>query len=483
MGEDTAVAEGGRGKRLFGALLLTLASAIVPGTAHLFRRRWWIGIPLVCGLILLVAAALVLATVYRRALIHALVRPGWLIAVIVILALLAIAWATVVAWSYLTVRPRPLTGVPRWIAAGAVGVLCLLVLAPFAVAARYASVERDLVTSVFATSAPPAPHAVVTGRDRDPWQGKGRLNILLIGADSDVKRFGLRTDALVVASINPRTGRTVLLSVPRNMQHVPLPPGRMRRHFPHGFPNYIYALYQFAAEHPKLTPHPRHRDAELVKRTIGHLIGLPIDYYALADLDGFQDIVNALGGVWMRVDQPIRYGKRGQFVIKPGYRKLNGRNALWYARSRLQSSDYVRMRRQRCLIGAIARQADPVTVLRHFQAIAHATKHTVSTDIPQDLLPNLVDLAMKVKHAKITNIQLVPPVIDPADPHVKHIHAIVHRAIKNSRHHAKPESPVRAERPGSRSPAHAGHAKKPKPPTEQQPKGKSVSLSSVCPSP
>src|SRR5581483_7284856 len=113
-----------------------------------------------------------------------------------------------------------------------------------------------------------------------------------------------------------------------------------------------------------------------------------IDYYILVDMFGFADIIDAMGGVKIKIVNPIPYGTRGD-VLQPGDRVLNGHEALWYGRSRNDSDDYTRMGRQKCLLRAVARQANPETVLLKFEKLASATKRAIATDIPQELLPGL----------------------------------------------------------------------------------------------
>jgi hypothetical protein len=118
--------------------------------------------------------------------------------------------------------------------------------------------------------------------------------------------------------------------------------------------------------------------------------------------------------------------------LEPGTRHLNGSDALWYARSRRDSTDYDRMGRQRCLIGALVRQADPLTVLTHFQELASATKKLASTDIPRSLLPDLVTLGDKMHSGtnKLRSVAFVPPLIYTGNPDFAKIRSITQAAIR-----------------------------------------------------
>ncbi len=96
---------------------------------------------------------------------------------------------------------------------------------------------------------------------------------------------------------------------------------------------------------------------------------------------------------------------------------MDGDTAQWYARSRYTTSDWDRMRRQRELQQAILAQANPTNVLTRFNEVAAAGEDLVQTDIPQSLLPTLLELAVLAKEQEVTTIELTPEGIgvDPAE--------------------------------------------------------------------
>jgi anionic cell wall polymer biosynthesis LytR-Cps2A-Psr (LCP) family protein len=192
-------------------------------------------------------------------------------------------------------------------------------------------------------------------------------------------------------------------------------------------------VYQYAEDHPDLVPGvpPDERGPELLKATIAGILGIQVDYYILVDMFGFADLIDAMGGVQVNIEQPIPYGLEGA-VLEPGNRTLTGKEALWYGRSRTNSSDYVRMGRQKCLMAAIAEQADPRTVLTSFDKLATAAKRTLSTDIPQELLPALMKLSDSVKSgAKINSLQFVPPLVYTGNPDFDLIRKLTSEAINS----------------------------------------------------
>jgi hypothetical protein len=147
---------------------------------------------------------------------------------------------------------------------------------------------------------------------------------------------------------------------------------------------------------------------------------------------GFEQIVDALGGVSVDIGKPIPIGGGTGPVegyIEPGVQRLDGFRALWFARSREESSDYERMVRQKCLISSLARQVEPLTVLSNYEALAKASAALIQTDIPTADLPEFVKLAQLAKGQAIDAVSLVPPLIDPVRPDYAEIRAMVQRLL------------------------------------------------------
>ncbi|WP_066375547.1 LCP family protein [Herbidospora mongoliensis] len=389
------------------ALALTLASAFLWGVAHIWAGRTRTGLAL-AGVYLLVVSAVV--TVVTNAWSH---LPSLLLqrldAAAVAGVVVAVVWAAVIVWSWLVVAPRRVRlGLPLIAVAG----LCALVVAPLGYASRVAYVSNEVVSSVFVADDPADQGTqVVTPVAADPWAGRQRLNILLVGADAAPDRPGARTDSMTVASVDTRTGESILFSLPRNLQNVPLDD------FPSA--SLLNEVFQWGEDHGD-------SGADLLKSTIGDILGLHVDYYAMVDMRGFAQIINAMGGVTLTVKNDIVFGAYREGLIKAGTQHMNGTEALWFGRSRTDSDDYQRMGRQKCLLNAVAEQADPLKVLSGFERIADVTKRYVSTDIPRSLLPGLIDLAPKVKDADITSLQFVPPLIRTGSPDWDLIRAKVH---------------------------------------------------------
>jgi polyisoprenyl-teichoic acid--peptidoglycan teichoic acid transferase len=406
-------------------LVAALLSCLVPGVGQLYlgyRRR---------GIAMLVVTVLCLAVGVGlwsepSAVSRMLLEPRALLALLVADAGLLVFRVVAVLDAYLLARrdgrPRPAAaGWRRGAAAGLVAVVAFTA-APHAAAAYYDFEAYDLLTSVFAGEDPQW-HARAGDRHEN-GNGlvtaiPGRVTVLLIGGDAGPGRSGRRTDTMIVASYEVATGRLSLFGLPRNMVQVPLPDGPAADYFSECrcFPRLLNELYAFAEdERPDLFPNSRRPGIAAVAGAAEELLGLPIDHYALVDLLGFVDVVDALGGVTVDNLKPVRVeidrlgrpGAHPAFELQPGRHHFNGYSALAYSRSRKTTSDYDRMQRQRCVIGSLARQADPAQVLAAFPQLVKVLKRSVATDIPANRLPGLLEAASD-QPVKVTTVGFTPP--------------------------------------------------------------------------
>ncbi|WP_239115224.1 LCP family protein [Planotetraspora kaengkrachanensis] len=439
-------------------------SALVPGAAHL-RAGWRrTGFALLGGYATLVACLCVVTAVADAGLAGRAL--AWLTQITVAALAGAVAWLCLVVHSFVVLRPGTLPQGAQVVVGLATGTLAVLVAAPFTVVAEYAAISERTIDTVF--TEPGVPGEPV--RPEDPWAGRNRVNVLLLGGDGDISRVGIRTDSINVASVDVRTGRTVLLGLPRNLEHVRFAPGSpMAARFPSGFllpesrpgwrEDLLYSVWQYADDHPELFGGRTGMGPQVLKETVGHILGLRIDWYAMVNIWGFAKIVDALGGLVISVDRDITFGTYGEGTVAAGTRRLNGTDALWYARSRTGSDDYDRMRRQRCVFGALLQQADPAAVLRHYAQMAEATEEIIRTDVPRPMLEHLVPLAWKVKQAGVTSLQFMPPLISTVSPDWARIRSLTAQALAESAApEAAPPQPLVAEPAPSFSPIGEGCA-------------------------
>jgi polyisoprenyl-teichoic acid--peptidoglycan teichoic acid transferase len=410
----------GRLRRARRPLLAALLSCLLPGAGQLYlgrRGRGWAMLLVTAGCVAMAVGLLS----DPAALSRMAVEPGALLALLLAdIGLLVFRAVAVVDAYLLATRGRVLTSpghVRRSAAVGLAGILALTA-APHAAAAFYDLKAYDLLTTVFSGS---DPGWKASGRGNGHGVATaipGRITVLLLGGDAGPDRQGRRTDTMIVASFDVRTGRAALFGLPRNLVRAPLPPGPAADFFGcHCFPRPLNELYAFAElERRDLFPAGERPGVLALAGVAEALLGLPIDHYALVDLKGFVDVVDALGGVTVQVTKPIRVevdrlgtkGAQPAFVISPGRKHLNGFTALAYVRSRKATSDYDRMQRQRCLLSSLARQTDPAEVLRSFPKLVNVVKRSIATDIPASRLPDLLEAAGG-RRASVSTVGFTPP--------------------------------------------------------------------------
>ena len=122
---------------------------------------------------------------------------------------------------------------------------------------------------------------------------------------------------------------------------------------------------------------------ELTVKSLENLTRLPINNYVVVHFDGVEDIVNALGGVTLEVEQPIEVGIEGRRVFIPaGTQTLNGIEALAYVRFRgTPTADIGRIGRQQGFLQELAREATSLAKLPRLPATARAVWRNIDTNI------------------------------------------------------------------------------------------------------
>ncbi len=388
-------------------------------------------------------AGLVVWLMARGWLRDVLLDPDMLLMLVVGMGVLWVVWMLAIFRTYDVHRSRTASTAMRAVGVACVFVLCGAITAPMAVGARYALVTRDVIGTVFEDE-PSATIPTVT--EEDPWDGQKRVNVLLLGGDGDVHRPGVRTDSVILASIAVKTGDTLLFSLPRNLRDVPFQAGsKLDELYPNGFTGssgeaeyFLNAIYRnIPALHPGILGKSANEGADAVKLAVAGATGLRVDYYVLVNLAGFRQLVDAIGGITVNINEPVPIGGNTDAGIRPDdyldpgpNQRLNGFQALWFTRGRYGSTDYKRMERQRCAIDAIVQEASPTKVLKRYTRLAAASKDIVRTDIPQKLLPAFVDLAARVKGGSVSSVSFeLSKEFNPNDPDFDYLRAAVRRAL------------------------------------------------------
>jgi LCP family protein required for cell wall assembly len=427
----------------FGRILgLTALGALLPGTGFLAAGYRKIGWTLLAGLLALVGMGAWLATGGQHIAIRMAVSPTGLLLIIAAAVGLAVVWALVVIAQYRVLAPDATSTGQHLLGSVLVVLLALGVAAPAFEAAHLASVQRNLITGLFGDDVQSA--TVPQGAAADPWGSKDRVNVLLLGGDGGDGRDGVRTDTVIVASIDTQTGATTTFSLPRNLEELPFPKGSpLHDVYPNGFDagaeseSLLNAVYRNGpAAHPDILGPTDNPGADFLKLGVGEALGLTIDYFILVNLEGFSQLIDALGGITVNVNYYVPIGgepSKGYLpddYFTPGPNQhMDGWHALAFARGRFGLTDYSRMDRQRCMINAMVSAADPMTLLTRYQQIAATTQDIVSTDIPQSVVGDFADLALKVKDAGIRSVVFDDSIITPAYPDYDKIRGLVDDAL------------------------------------------------------
>ncbi|HET7829125.1 MAG TPA: LCP family protein, partial [Candidatus Limnocylindrales bacterium] len=392
-----------RSRSAFAAAFLSL---IFPGLGHAYAGAWTRALAFAALPLLLIALLGGIALRADRAqLLGTLIDPGVLTGLFIgnLLALVYRAVAAVDAWQvtrFLNAQDAsgdgragrsrlPLNPVS---AAGLLAVLLVIGAGHLAVA-RYNVLALDLVNCVFnddgaadcqepsdtptpgtsdeptdspeptdaapsATDAVPTPEPGASGTlapTLPPWDGKERLNVLLVGADTRPGDATFNTDTLIVVSVDPVSKQVAMFQVPRDMVDVPVP-SNARGLWGSTYGGKINSWLTQNRNRSDLWPgkNPTARGFNALKSILGELYGLDIRYYIKVDFQGFRKVVDTLGGVQVNVQMPVyesQYPAGGQLrrvYIAAGPQHMTGAQALIYARSRHRAAggDFDRGRRQ-----------------------------------------------------------------------------------------------------------------------------------------
>lgn len=278
----------------------------------------------------------------------------------------------------------------------------------------------------------------------------GRYNILLLGGDAGADRDGLRPDSISVVSLDAATGQATTISLPRNLENVPFSAGSsLGALYPEGYGSidgcdvsacmlnsiFTEAEIKRPEYYPNAVAEGSSPGIQATLEAAQGITGLTIQYFVLIDMQGFSDLIDALGGVDIDVQNrvPVHTDEtftKVLFWFEPGMQHMDGYHALWFARSRHGTSDYDRMQRQTQMQEALLAQASPANVLTKFQAVAAAGTRVVKTDVPQGMLGYFVNLAGKTKKLPVISVPMIPANgVDPENPDYAAIQAMVADAL------------------------------------------------------
>lgn len=405
-----------RTKRAFVLILLTL---FVPGSAQIVagdRRLGRRALRVTLAAWALIVLMLVLVATNRSLLIGIVTNPVTSLILILLLVALAVGWAILFINTLRLIRPVLLEPRIRPVVGVALVLAMILSSGSLGYAAYLLNVGRNAIGNIFAS-----------GPAMEP--SDGRYNFLMMGGDAGADRTGRRPDSLSVISVDAETGKTAIISIPRNLQNAQFSEDSpMRQIYPDGYDCGNECLInaintEVTNEHQDLYPGVADPGAQATLEAVSGSLGIKVQAYVLVDMEGFSKLIDAMGGIrikaggWVPMSGPMVDEANGihgmpEGWIPAGEQHLNGYHALWYGRSREFVDDYSRIQRQQCVQQAMLKQLDPATLLSKFQDIAEAGTKVVDSNISASQLGSFVDLAVKAKGQDVARLTIGPPDFD-----------------------------------------------------------------------
>lgn len=231
-----------------------------------------------------------------------------------------------------------------------------------------------------------------------PEAQEGRTNILLLGMrGANDPSGGLLADSIILVSLNTKDNKVALISIPRDL-YVQIP-GTSER----GKINSVYSYWEGSG---------RNQGTPKMEEMVGQITGLKVNYAVVINHQGFQDLVNAVGGIDVHLQKAFYETKQfveggecgGIFTLPAGMDHLDGAKALCYARARDETSDFDRSKRQQVMLKALKDKMLSIGTLADFGKVnkmLDAIGNNVKTDLTPDQMKGLYDQYNDMKDAQI----------------------------------------------------------------------------------
>ena len=259
---------------------MTLLGAVLPGAGLLWTGRlvgYVLLLPAVGGSVYLLGTLRDLGPLIELA-----TDPSRLRAMSWVLGACIGIWTISVLATYLCARPLGARRLRTASGAVLVALCCVAAALPVAHSMRVATAQADLVETLFTENGTATAPRGIT--HENPWGGRERVSILLLGGDGSVTRDGVRTDSVMLLVIDTASGRSVVFSLPRNMMYAQFPADSpLHDLFPEGYTNaydpasgMLNAVYeQVPASYPGILGESDNEGADVLKQAVAGSLGLP----------------------------------------------------------------------------------------------------------------------------------------------------------------------------------------------------------------
>ena len=431
--------------------LAAFLSFLFPGLGQAYAGQRVLAAILALPVVVLIVAVIALQNGFGGPLRNSLLSSGFLAAILIGNVLL-LSWR-IAAIVHAALRPPIADRHERRIATTSVAILVVLAIAMHAWVGIVVAHLDDTLNQVFGgTLVPNEPLPEPSGSEEPVnvphyrWDGTDRINVLLLGTDAHVTREQVLTDVILVVSVDPVAGTAEMISVPRDTGFVPLPDESL--YAGALYPDKVNALSTVARLDPA-TWCPDLEDADAcglrtIERSIGLYLGIDIHHYALVDMAGFAELIDAVGGLRLclpgELTDPEFDGSLDNLdvdealVLPAGCHEYNGIDALAYARSRQgwielpdgtrePQTDFSRNERQQTVLLALRDEMAQADLIFELPAVLRAIGRTVSTDFPRDQAGDLASLLPLIAGPDIERVVLgYPDYVDlPTDPDVNYL--------------------------------------------------------------
>jgi len=231
-----------------------------------------------------------------------------------------------------------------------------------------------------------------------PPEGLARekpIGMLVLGLDTRAEIGGMNTDVMMAAVFNPQSKTATVVSIPRDSD-LNLPGYKSQK------ANAFYAGFLSTARSKEKLQGDQARKyaTEHMKEMISKFLEVPIDYAIIVDFQGFVDVIDALGGINVYVDQDMRYWDHADGTdinLKKGNQTLNGEEALGFVRYRKsrdnltrESSDFERNERQDRVLAAILDKLKSLGSVTRIGSLMDAAGNNIKSDMPEVQINNFI---------------------------------------------------------------------------------------------
>ncbi len=207
-------------------------------------------------------------------------------------------------------------------------------------------------------------------------QPEGQVTILLLGSDQRPSDGGLRTDTILLLTLNTKEGTVNITSFPRDL-YVYIPGWTVQR---------INTAYGFGG-------------FESLALTLEYNFGVHPDHYVMINFSSFKEVIDSLGGINVNVAAPLTDHRDayGDYTVPAGIVTMDGETALWYVRARYTTSDFDRGRRQQEVLQAIFEKLLSLDAIERAPDLYDIYRQNVTTDMTFDQMAELAPLAVQLR--------------------------------------------------------------------------------------